>query len=117
MPNSLTIPVISLSLALFMDNAVRAESPHERVALMLSGPGCPSVENTITTALRQQPGVLHVDYDLMPGHVLIDIVRQHLTDETLAARVNTTIGGGQCRAEIMKSCITAGPPPRDTHAP
>lgn len=107
MPNRFTIPLIGFSLFLFADNAVRAESTHERVALMLSGPDCSSIGHTITTTLQQQPGVLRADQDLMPDHVLVDIVRQQVTEETVAAIAHTAIGGGQCRAEIMKSCITA----------
>lgn len=112
-----TTLLLSLTFFLSIQGIAQAESGHDRVALFLSGPSCSSLRQTITTALQQQPGVLHVDHDLMPDHVLIDIVRQQLTDETLAAQVNATIGESQCRAEIMKSCITAGPSPHDPHAP
>jgi hypothetical protein len=114
MPNRLTILLIGLSLVLFMHNAVRAESTHERVALMLSGPDCPSSQQQIVSALEQQTGVLRADQDLMPDHVLVDIVRQQVTEETVAAIANAAIAGGQCRAEIMKSCITAEMPSHDT---
>ena len=107
MPNRLTILLLGLSLVLFMHNAVRAESTPERVALMLSGPDCPSAQKMMAATLRQQTGVLHVDTDLMPEHALIDIVRQELTEETVAVAANTAMSGSQCRAEIMKSCITA----------
>ena len=117
MPNRLTILLTGLSLVLFMHNAVRAESTHERVALMLSGPDCPSVREGVTTALQQQTGVLRADQDLMPDHVLVDIVRPQMTEETVAAIANASIGGGQCRAEIMKSCITAELPNYDTDPP
>ena len=62
-------------------------------------------------------GVLRADPDLMPDHVLIDIVRQHLTEEALAAIANQATAGSQCRAEIMKSCITAEPPPPHAQTP
>lgn len=114
MPNRLTILLIGLSLVLFMHNAVRAESTHERVALMLSGSDCPSSQQRIVSALEQQTGVLRADQDLMPDHVLVDIVRQQVTEETIVAIANAAIGGGQCRAEIMKSCITAELPSHDT---
>ena len=114
MPNRLTVPLIGLSLVLFMYNAVRAESTHERVALMLSGPDCQSSQQQIVSALEQQTGVLRADQDLMPDHVLVDIVRQQVTEETVAAIANAAIGGGQCRAEIMKSCITAELPSHGT---
>jgi cation transport ATPase len=117
MPNRLTILLIGLSLVLFMRNAVRAESTHERVALMLSGSDCASSQQQIVSALEQQTGVLRADQDLMPDHVLVDIVRQQVTEETVAAIANAAIGGGQCRAEIMKSCITAELPSHDTDPP
>lgn len=117
MPDRLTILLIGLSLVLIMHNAVRAESTHERVALMLSGLDCPSSQQQVVSALEQQPGVLRADPDLMPDHVLVDIVRQQMTEETVAAIANTAIGGGQCRAEIMKSCITAELPIHDTDPP
>ncbi len=65
-------------------------------------------------ALQQHTGVLQVDPNLMPDHLLIDMVRQELAEESLTAIANSVIAGNQCRAEIMKSCITAEPMP--THA-
>lgn len=107
MPNRPIIPLIGVSLVPFMYDAVRAESTQERVALMLSGPDCPSIAHTITTTLQQQTGVLRADQDLIPDHVVIDIRRETLTEKELAAIANQAIGGAQCRAEIMKSCISA----------
>lgn len=107
MPNSLTMLLLGLSLFLSIHETARAESGHERVALMLTGPDCLSSRQQVISALERQTGVLRADPDLMPGHVLIDIVRQHLTEEALAAIANQAIGGGQCQAEVMKSCITA----------
>jgi hypothetical protein len=40
-----------------------------------------------------------------------------VTEETVAAIATAAIGGGQCRAEIMKSCITAELPSHDTDPP
>ncbi|NOS76401.1 MAG: cation transporter [Nitrospira sp.] len=117
MPNRRTILLIGLSLFLLRDDTAQAESTHERVTLMLSGPDCPSIRQRITTALHQQPGVLNVDPDLMPDHVLVDIVQSTLTDTTLAATAHTAIAGARCRAEIMKSCITAGPSSHHTDPP
>ena len=113
-------PAILLAgLALFMSihESARADSDRSRVALMLSGPDCPALRDKVTAALQQQTGVLHVDADLMPDHVLIDSDRQDLTDEFLAAAANTAIAGNRCRAEVMKSCITAEPPSPHTHTP
>ena len=117
MPNRLTIPLIGLSLFLSAHETAQAESAHERITLMLSGPDCPSIRQRITTALYQQSSVLNVDPDLMPDHVLVDIVQSTLTDTTLAATAHTAIDGARCRADIMKSCITAGPPVHGIDSP
>ncbi|WP_146216196.1 hypothetical protein [Nitrospira lenta] len=71
----------------------------------------------MTSTLRQQTGILHVDTELMPDHVLVDIVRQELTEEAVAIIANTAMRGSQCRVEIMKSCITAGLPAQDIDSP
>ncbi len=102
--------LIGLSLFLSAHETAQAESAHDRIALMLSGPDCPSAQRLMAASLQQQTGVLHVDTDLMPDHVLVDIVRQELTEDTVIAIAKVAIGAVQCRAEIMKSCITAGPP-------
>jgi hypothetical protein len=107
MPNSFTLLLIGLSLFLSIPNTGRAESAHERVALMLTGPDCPSSQQQVVSALEQESGVLRADPDLMPGHVLIDIVRAHQTEKALTAIANQAISRGQCRAEVMKSCIAA----------
>ena len=108
---------IGLIIPLCLYETARAESAQDRVALMLSGPDCPSVRHTITAALQQQAGVLQVDPALMPDHVLIDIVRPSLSEEALATAANAAIGGNQCRAEIMRSCITAQPSGHRPHPP
>ncbi|HEX7767293.1 MAG TPA: hypothetical protein VF443_11300 [Nitrospira sp.] len=117
MLNRPTICLVSLSLLLAVRETAHAESAQDRVALMLSGPGCPSVREGVTTALQQQAGVLRADPDLMPDHVLVDIVRPQMTEETVAAIANAATGGGRCRAEIMRSCITAELPNHGTDPP
>ncbi len=117
MLNKPAILLAGLSLVLSAHETVRAESAQDRIALMLSGPDCPALRDKVTAALHLQTGVLHVDADLMPDHVLIDRARQDLTEETLAAAANAAVAGNQCRAEIMKSCITAEPPPPHAHTP
>lgn len=114
MPKSPAILLIALGFLLFLSRheTAQAESAHDRVALMLSGSGCPSIRQPLTTDLQSHPAVLHVEPDLIPDHVLVDLARERLTQEELAAIVNEVIGGRQCHAEIMKSCISAEPPSR-----
>ncbi len=117
MLNTPAILLVGLGFLLSAIETARAEPAQDRIALMLSGPDCPALRNTVTAALQQQTGVLRANPDLMPDHVLIDIVRQHLTEEALAAIANQATAGSQCRAEIMKSCITAEPPPPHAQTP
>jgi hypothetical protein len=87
--------------------------PHanDRVALMLSGKNCPSHHQAIAKKLSQIPGIVHVDMALIDDHVMIDRIQGQETPEDLLAIVNGVIPpDGQCKAEIMQSCITAGPP-------
>ena len=106
MLNKPAIFLVWLSLLLGSHETGRAEPAQDRIAIMLSGPDCPALRNTVTAALQQQTGVLHVDADLMPGHVLIDIVRQHLTEAELIAVAKKASGEGHCKAEVMRSCIS-----------
>lgn len=90
--------------------AVQAERPYDRVALMLIGSDCAAVLPQIVTDLTRQSGVQRVDPDLVPDHLMIDHVSQQLSESDLVTIANTAIAGGvQCHAEVMKSCITAGP--------
>lgn len=107
MSHGRTILLIGLSLSLLIHDIAQAEPAHDRVTLMLSGPDCPSVQKGMAAALQQRTGVLQVDLDLMPDHVLVDIVRQELTEDMVAVTANQAMSGSQCRAEIMRSCITA----------
>jgi hypothetical protein len=108
MPNTFTMGIAGIGLFLSLDLTVRAESAHDRVALMLSGTDCPAFRQNVETALRQHPGVLQVDMDLVPDHVLIDYLHQQLTGDDLAAIANAAMANSvRCRAEVMKSCITA----------
>lgn len=117
LPKQPAILFIGFIVFLSLHETARAESAHDRIALMLSGPDCPSVRHAITTTLQQQIGVLRVDPDFLPDHALIDITQPSLTEETLAAIANGAIGESRCRAEIMKSCITAGPSSQHTDPP
>lgn len=76
---------------------------------MLIGDACVSVHPELVSTLSRQAGVQQVDPDLVPNHVLIDYARQQLSESELVTLANAALAGAQCQAEIMKSCITAGP--------
>ncbi|MCC6140846.1 MAG: hypothetical protein IT389_09570 [Nitrospira sp.] len=107
MLNGSTIRLVGLCLLLATPEAARAEPAQDRIALMLSGSDCSSVLETVTVALQQHNGVLHVDPTMMPDHLLVDMARQEHAEDRLTATANAAIAGSQCRAEVMKSCITA----------
>ena len=117
MLNRLIIRLVGLTLLLAVHETARAEPAQDRVALMLSGPDCSSVQALMVSTLQQHTGILYVDTDLMPDHVLIDIVRQELNEETVAVTANKAMSGNQCLAEIMKSCITAEASNSHTNTP
>jgi len=90
----------------------------ERVTLMLTGPACNESYQTIDRVLHQYPGVRHVDFDAVPGHVLVDIEAGAVTVEAIESQVNDIVATqSSCRAEMMKSCISAGPRPSSMTAP
>jgi hypothetical protein len=87
----------------------------ERITLMLTGPACTTSQETIDQALRQTTGVRHIDLQAVPGHILVDIETGTVTATTLEDRVNDVLATPpSCRAEIMKSCISADPRPAST---
>jgi hypothetical protein len=83
---------------------------NDRVALMLSGQNCSTHRQAIVKKLYQVPGVIRVDMDLIDDHILIDRIQDQRTAADFQAIVNDMIPpDGQCRAEIMESCISASP--------
>lgn len=91
---------------------VSADTSRERVALFLSGQDCPSSRRNIAAELGQVAGVTRVDFESVPDHALIDVVSGAVTpDNLLAAARRAILKGARCQAEIMKSCISAGPSP------
>lgn len=89
---------------------VGADISRERVALFLSGQDCPSSRRSIAVELAHIQGVIRVDVESVPDHVLVDVVNGLVTpDDLLTAARRAAREGVRCRAEVMKSCISAGP--------
>ena len=85
-----------------------ADTSRERVALFLSGQDCPSSRGNIAAELAQVAGVIRVDLESVPDHALVDVVTGGVTpDDVLTAARRAAREGVRCRAEIMKSCISA----------
>lgn len=103
---------VGIVLAVSFAGAAHAEPTRERIALMLSGQDCPAQQQAVIQRLAGVAGVVQVDMSMIPDHVMIDRTSDRLMAEDFAALVNDAMAaGGLCRAEVMKSCITAG----DTH--
>lgn len=92
-----------------------AGTAHDRVALFFSGTECPGQRRAIAEILSHSPGVKGVDMTAVPDHALVDIVVGATTGEALSELVRTQLSAtSNCRVEVMKSCISAGPV--DAHA-
>jgi hypothetical protein len=109
------LATIQMTMTIAFVNAgdLYAESQaNDRVALMLSGQNCSEHRQAIAQKLSQIPGVKRVDMDLIEDHILIDRLHDQRTAADFQAIVNGIIPpDGQCHAEIMESCISAGPIP------
>ena len=107
---------LMLAMVLIVGLAVSqlADTSHaamERVPVALTGPGCDTHENELSKALFALQGVNAAHFHHVPDHVLVDITVGIIVPEELVRHLNTAATSWQCRAEIMQSCITAGPPP------
>lgn len=109
----MTLSCLLLSVGCLASPA-NADTSRERVALFLSGQDCPSSRRNIAAELAQVAGVTRVDLESVPDHALVDVVSGAVAPEDLlAAARRSTLKGARCQAEIMKSCISAGPSPAD----
>ncbi|MBX3238043.1 MAG: hypothetical protein KF814_18000 [Nitrospiraceae bacterium] len=92
--------------------ATGAETDHsrERVALMLTGAGCPVQRARMAAVLSEFPSVRHVEFDTVPDHVLVDVESGSVAPESLRQAVLRSLGETKgCQVEVMTSCITASP--------
>ena len=101
---------LTVGLGVFQP-AGASQAAMERVPIALIGPGCDNHENELSRALLTLQGVNAAHFHRIPDHVLVDITVGMIVPEELVRHLNTAATSGQCRAEIMQSCITADPPP------
>jgi copper chaperone CopZ len=76
----------------------------------MSGAGCSGKEAEINKILQAIPGVLSVDFNRIPDHVLVDITPSSVKPEDVLNRVNETASSWQCKVEIIEGCISAKMP-------
>ncbi len=86
------------------------EAGMTRVAIMLSGEGCTAQRQALIDALSTVRGVVSVDGRTIPDHLLVDVAHEEAIAEQLVQTVNSAISSASCKAEEMKSCITADLP-------
>ena len=112
------LPSYLLLVGLLGNMPGNAFAMEERITLMLTGPACTENHAAISQALEQTTGVRHVDLQAVPDHILVDVETGTVTAEALEEQVNSILATHvSCRAEIMKSCISADPQPPHTRVP
>ena len=104
---SLLLTALSTATISF-HSTVFADSPKERIALMLTGSDCRGALQTLILALQQTDGVFAIDGDSVPGHLLIDVEAGKTSARDMRTVAQTAISTPlSCQVEIMQSCITA----------
>ena len=78
-----------------------------RVAILLTGEGCAVQRQALADQLNKGQGIVQVDGRSVPDHLLIDVESGTMTAEQLVGRLNDALASTPCKAEEMKSCITA----------
>ena len=82
----------------------------ERLPLTMSGTGCSEKEAEIGKVLQAIPGVISVDFNRIPDHVLVDITPSSVKPEDVLNQVNDAASSWQCKVEIIEGCISAKMP-------
>ncbi len=104
---STTLLVAGLSISL---PALAAPPIKERLPLTLTGSGCSNKEAEIDKVLQAIPGVISVDFNRVPNHVLVDITPSTVKAADVITRVNDAASTWQCKVEIIEGCISAPMP-------
>ncbi|MGD9726991.1 MAG: hypothetical protein AB7G68_15415 [Nitrospiraceae bacterium] len=78
-----------------------------RVSLLLTGDECSLQRQALSDQLGKIHGIVSVDGRSVPDHLLIDVEPNTATAEQLVLRANEVLSTTACKAEEMKSCISA----------
>jgi hypothetical protein len=103
---------LGLLLGLLLAESVQAGMT--RISIVLIGVGCAGQRPALADQLNRVPGIVSVDGHSVPDHLLIDVEDGTPTAEQLVSRLNDALTSKPCKAEEMKSCITAEPLPPQT---
>lgn len=105
------IPIALLVITVFISlPALATPLVKERLPLTMSGAGCSEKEAEINKILQAIPGVLAVDFNRIPNHVLVDIIPSTVKSADVLNRVNDAASAWQCKVEIIEGCISAKMP-------
>jgi hypothetical protein len=105
------IPAVLLIASLgFAVPAIAAPSTKERLPLTMTGSGCTGKEAEMTTILQAIPGVIGVDFNRVPDHVLVDITTGTTNAQDVINQVNHAARAWQCKVEFIEGCISAKMP-------
>jgi len=85
-----------------------AASPIHRIALQVGGSVCSVQQTVLSNALLALPGVIAVDWSLLPDHALVDLDIDSITEQDLVAAAART-AGPSCDVRPMTSCISPMP--------
>lgn len=101
----------AVAVSVFTSLTASATPPvKERLPLTLSGTGCSEKEGEIHKILQTIPGVISVDFNRIPDHVLVDITPSSVKPEDVLNRVNDAASSWHCKVEIIEGCISAKMP-------
>lgn len=106
-----TLSATFLAMSLVISLPAWAAPPvKERLPLTMTGTGCSGKEAEITKVLQAIPGVITVDFNRVPNHILVDISPSTVKTTDVINRVNEAASSWQCKVEFIEGCISATMP-------
>ena len=106
---TLSATVLAVSLVISLP-ASAAPPVKERLPLTMTGTGCSEKEAEINKVLQAIPGVITVDFNRVPNHILVDISPSTVKTTDVINRVNEAASSWQCKVEFIEGCISATMP-------
>lgn len=101
-----TVSLLIMS-AVSLGQVQPAQATVARISILLTGEGCAAQRQALANQLTAVHGIVFVDGHSIPDHLLIDVEDGTPTAEQLVRRLNDALTSTPCKAEEMKSCISA----------
>lgn len=83
----------------------QADSSVHRISLQVGGSACGVQHSVLSKALLALPGVIAVDWSLLPDHALIDLDVRSISEQDLVTAAAKAVGPS-CDVRPMASCIS-----------